>query len=85
MSFWIPAPELNKEYMQKRETIYDNLYFSIFSTENLNVFTKTCFSKCVTDFTSQNISLSERTCLLECKNQSAMHQKNLFGYYSNMM
>ena len=85
MSFWIPNPELNKEFMQKRESMYDNLYFSVFSSENTYVFYKTCFSKCVTDFTTNNLNYLERDCLRECNIQGNNVQRNLLGSYSILM
>ena len=85
MSFWIPNTELNKEVMEKRSKHFENLYFSIFSTENMNVFHNSCFKKCVQDFSSENLSYSEKNCLFDCKRQVDIHNKKFLEYYGNLM
>ncbi len=85
MSYWIPSPELNQEYMKKRQRLWENLYFSIYSQENLNTIHTSCFNKCVKDFSSETISSNEKNCLVECRTNADHHQKNFLKYYSDLM
>ena len=85
MSIWIPSPELSKEYMDKRNKLFENVNLSIYSSENRFVFHKACFNKCIKDFSSSDLSISERNCMIECKILGDQNQKELLRIYADIM
>ena len=85
MSYWIQNNnELTKEVMQKRIKEFENIYFSVYSVENLNKFNISCFSKCVNFYGRDTLSSSETSCIKECKSQAKIYSNNLINNFHDM-